>query len=137
MNKLEELYNLNDIEITDKNIIKLEGCFLKVFLPDPLIVFNKNFGNLKDIPLTKGGVYLFYDKTINKIVYVGTTNNLTKRLSEHFCRGGKFNKEKHIIYWYIFENDFERRVFEKLYQWAFKPKYGIEDKRKGYSFNKE
>ena len=130
MNKIEELYEKKGLTITSENTILLEGEYLKIILPKPELLFNKNDGDLKSVPSTKGGVYMFVDKITNKVIYVGTTNSLLKRLSEHRCRGQYFDKEKHIIYWKVFKNDWERKVFEKLYQWAFKPLYGIEDKRK-------
>ena len=129
MSGLDFFYERIGKKATNNNTLFIEGDFLVLRLPNPYIVFNKTENGISGIPDCKGGVYLLSDKYTKEIVYVGTSNNLKKRLAEHMCRGGIYTRDKHIIYWFLFKNDWERKVIEKLYQWVFKPPYGVEDKR--------
>ena len=74
-----------------------------------------------DIPLTEYcGCYLLYND--NELVYVGVSNNIYYRVSQHLMQGKKvFNKVKAII-----EYDYLKAInIENYYIDYHKPKYNV------------
>jgi excinuclease UvrABC nuclease subunit len=79
-----------------------------------------------------GGIYRFYDK-VGKVIYVGKSNNLHRRLHQHF---GKDTNTKYFIdevdhYEVFVENDpILQTLLEGIFIAHHKPKYNDEVKDK-------
>lgn len=74
----------------------------------------------------KSYIYRFIDKN-NKIIYVGKTNNLDKRYSQHFNKNGHLPKECYDSVWkmdYIkLDTELNALLLETYYINAYRPKY--------------
>ena len=77
-----------------------------------------------------GGVYVLRDN--GEVVYVGKTNDIFRRISEH-SRGGQKHGISHKKFtdWEYFrlENEEQRKILEALLIVYLHPKYNIADER--------
>ncbi len=78
------------------------------------------------LPMSRdSGIYFLFDD--NKIIYIGVTNCLVRRIGEHAC-GKNWKKIKFDSFAYIiveFKNNEERVKIEQQYIRTYKPKYNI------------
>lgn len=74
----------------------------------------------------KSYIYRFIDKN-QKIVYVGKTNNLTKRYNQHFGNRGHLTKECYNSVWKVeyikVDSELNALLLETYYINKFRPKY--------------
>lgn len=71
-------------------------------------------------------VYKLLDKKGN-VLYVGKTNNLQRRLTEHITNQ-EWGNEIDSLYYAICRDDFEQRTYENYYIIKSNPKYNKQDK---------
>lgn len=71
-------------------------------------------------------VYKLLDKDGN-VLYVGKTNNLKRRLTEHIANQ-EWSSEIDSLYYAICRDDFEQRTYENYYIIKSNPKYNKQDK---------
>lgn len=77
----------------------------------------------------KSGIYKIYNKD-NKLMYVGQTRNLRRRLSEHFIGKRKGYFIETVRYFYVdFEEDFITESYLDMYETflirKLKPQYNV------------
>lgn len=74
----------------------------------------------------KSYIYRFIDKN-QKIVYVGKTNNLTKRYNQHFRNRGHLTKECYNSVWKVeyikVDSELNALLLETYYINKYRPKY--------------
>ena len=87
----------------------------------------------------RAAVYMFYDKQ-GKIMYVGETTTLKKRVHYHASRNRKTGNQQlsrdtidYIEYAYIQADKYERAVMEGLLVGKYKPALNCDDKKQSES----
>lgn len=71
-------------------------------------------------------VYKLLDKNEN-VLYVGKTNDLKRRLTEHIANQ-EWKNEINSLYYAVCRDDFEQRTYENYYIIKSNPKYNKQDK---------
>ena len=71
-------------------------------------------------------VYKLLDKKGN-VLYVGKTNDLKRRLTEHISNQ-EWRNEIDSLYYAVCRDDFEQRTYENYYIIKSNPKYNKQDK---------
>lgn len=71
-------------------------------------------------------VYKLLDKNEN-VLYVGKTNDLKRRLTEHIANQ-EWKNEIDSLYYAVCRDDFEQRTYENYYIIKSNPKYNKQDK---------
>lgn len=85
----------------------------------------------KYLPMSKeGGIYFLFDR--EKIVYIGVTSCIARRIGEHSCgKDWKYKKLNFDSFAYIaleFKTNVERLRIEQQYIRKYKPQYNVAGK---------
>lgn len=84
-----------------------------------------NFANVRKLPSKINAVYFFYNKNM-ELLYIGKTNSLKRRLSEHIKRMTNTKAFIHEVKFFCYlkaNNGYETEIYETYAINTFKPKY--------------
>jgi predicted GIY-YIG superfamily endonuclease len=79
-------------------------------------------------------VYEIIDDRNNKVIYVGETSDMNRRIKEHTSENGRFYKKRNHISFFI-NKTFLNKEDAFNYQCELQTKYGLETDREKYSRN--
>lgn len=89
------------VDISERIIGKVN---LKIYDPIKASEFNLHYKKIDP----GNGIYVFFDHSDNRVVYVGISNNIFKRFLDHIGTGYKFEQE----------NSFPNFTLVEKYHWA-------------------
>lgn len=118
-----------------KNNPSVDRCFWCRYNKEP----KKHLSKCMSLSITKGQyVYRFKDNK-DKVIYVGRTNNIKRRMKEHFKSGHlplKCYKEVNSIEYIACKSEADRNILEIYLINTYKPKYNKKDVYDGNIKNK-